>query len=125
METIKDMFRFLNNPHHVWKFQQFFGLRKVSEVKTSEEGHWVALDSRSIPRPLPERVRIPTQPTITQSSFEREYRINQRVRAVRRQQSNEDDESRCSSGYSSEGEPEESASVLYYKIGRYFWCTMF
>ena len=30
-----------------------------------------------------------------------------------------DDESRCSSGYSSEGEPEESASVLYYKV--YFW----
>ena len=30
METIKDMFRFLNNPHHVWKFQQFFGLRKVN-----------------------------------------------------------------------------------------------
>jgi len=126
MEQITNAVNYLKDPIHVWNFQRFFGLRKIREVRSlSEEGNWIALDSRTVPAPLPESVRVPSTPVITQSSFEREYRINQRVRAIRKSLDTEDDDV-CSSGYSSEGDtPEEEASVMYYKIGSYFWHILF
>jgi len=128
MENFLDLIDYLKNPLLVWRFQQLFGLKKVNEVqKNSKEGHWVALESRKVPVPLPESVRVPSPPVITKKSFEREYRVNERVRAVRRNLSNEEEEEDvCSSGYSSEGDTDEQeASVLYYKIGSYFWYVLF
>jgi len=123
METVNEVVEYLKDPFLVWRFQRFFGLRKIREVHNStEEGSWVALDSRKVRAPLPERVKIPSPPTIDQSSFEREHLLNQRVTAVRNSSDNEEE---CSSGYSSEGDTEEEASILYYKIGNYFWYILF
>lgn len=122
---LKRIWQFLMDPYQVWRIQAFFGVRKVKEVRGSGRTTWVALDSKLMPSPLPENLKISTPPELTAASFEEEHRYNLRIRAVKKEQlGQEDSASVCSSGYSSEAETEE-ASIIYYEIGNYLWNLVF
>ncbi|XP_023348671.1 uncharacterized protein LOC111717403 isoform X2 [Eurytemora carolleeae] len=112
----------LQDPVLVWRFQQYFGVQKVKEVTRGPT--WVALESKLMPTPLPDKVKIKTSPEILPEYVEDEHRYDLRVRAVKKDQFQDEDASVCSSGYSSEAESEE-ASIVYYKIGSEIWHLVF
>lgn len=116
---------YLRDANHVWRFQSYFGIRKVKEAGSRNGGPWVALESKLMPTPLPDNVKVPLLPQLSATSFEREHRYDLRVRAVRKNPCDDEVESTGSSGYSSETEAEEEANIIYYEITNYFWFLVF
>ena len=47
--------------------------QQVKEVRGTGRSTWVALDSKLMPSPLPENLKISTPPELTAASFEGEY----------------------------------------------------
>ena len=43
---LRDRLTALQDPQIVWRFQKYFGVEKVKEVKNSDSGPWVALDAQ-------------------------------------------------------------------------------
>jgi len=104
----------LRSPELVWRFQHACGVKKIKEVERGPS--WVALDSRLLPTPLPDTVKINTTPDIKKHLIQGEHRYHLRTRRQHNEVIIQDESaSVCSSGYSSDAETEE-ASIIYYKI---------
>lgn len=126
MSDLVSRLQVLTDPEPVWKFQQYFGVKKVKVVKTCEDDPWVALDVSDIPRErLPENVKVSgAAPELDETSFQEEHKYNLRIRATLRAGGGVDDE--CSSAYSSDdGSEQEDANIIYYKICSQFWHLFF
>merc|ERR1719419_65787 len=96
---------FMRDSDFVWRFQNYFGVEKVAEIKGDDDSAaWEALDARDMPH-LCEGQREGNKET-----------GRRRGKTVK---SNGDG----SSGYSS-GE-EDRTNVTYYRITNYFWYILF
>jgi len=124
METLKDS-------ELVWRFQKFFGVEKVAQVKEGNGEDWVAIDAKEMPKELSEKKED------NKGGGGGGGRLRKRVKSeeagkVCPDKNNDDDgkdremvddEALESSGYSS-GE-KDGTNVIYYKINNIFWYSLF
>jgi len=119
---MRNILTVLKDSDLVWKFQEFFGVKKVEVIENVEGGPWVVKEARQEKesQQTEERTNNEKLPAWFKNSDgdDSETEFRQRQKGI------VEEEPVCSSGYSSEA-GREGPNTIVYEIENYFWYLLF